>query len=130
MNAKSLIAAPLLFLTVACQQESRAQDSKAQAAPNMPKKRYSKSGYDITPLAKERIAELAKALTPEQRRVTLQAGTEPAFCGDLLPNKQKGIYVCVLGGLPLFKSGAKFESGTGWPSFFEPFDKDHVVERV
>jgi peptide methionine sulfoxide reductase msrA/msrB len=96
----------------------------------MAMKRYSKSGYDITPLSKERIQELAKPLTEEQRRVVLAAGTERAFCGDLVDNKQKGIYVCVLGGLPLFRSGSKFESGTGWPSFTEPFDTDHIVENV
>jgi peptide-methionine (R)-S-oxide reductase len=46
----------------------------------------------------------------------------------LLDNKQPGVYVCRLCGLPLFRSDAKFESGTGWPSFFQPFDPDHVAE--
>lgn len=56
----------------------------------------------------------------------LDHGTEPPFCGGLLDNKQTGTYACRLCGLPLFRSSAKFESGTGWPSFFEPFDPDHI----
>ncbi len=115
------------------------QESNASTAPNgkdvpMPTRtanatpRYSKSGFDVTPLEKSAILELAKKLTPEQWNVTQDAGTERAFCGGLLENKEKGIYVCVVCGLPLFRSTAKFESGTGWPSFFEPFDKAHITE--
>ena len=92
--------------------------------------RYSKSGYDISPLSKAQIAEIVKTLTPDQVRVTQHAGTEPPFCGKLEHQKEPGIYVCVVGGLPLFKSNAKFDSGTGWPSFFAPIDPDHVVEKV
>jgi peptide methionine sulfoxide reductase msrA/msrB len=110
-----------------------AQTAHPSAPGDQPMKKapkYSRSGYDLTPLSKERIAEIVKTLTPEQRRVTQDAGTEPAFCGNLVDNHQNGIYVCVVGGLPLFRSTAKFDSGTGWPSFFEPFDPDHVIERV
>jgi peptide methionine sulfoxide reductase msrA/msrB len=92
--------------------------------------RYSKSGYDITPLSKAEIAEIVKTLTPDQVRVTQDQGTEPPFCGKLEHHKEPGIYVCVVGGLPLFKSTAKFDSGTGWPSFFAPIDPEHVVEKV
>jgi len=86
----------------------------------------SRSAYDITPLAQERIEELAKSLSPEDAKIILRKGTEPAFCGNLLDNKKEGIYVCKLCGLPLFASGHKFNSGTGWPSFFAPFDRDHI----
>ena len=58
----------------------------------------------------------------------LNHGTEPAFCGGLLNEKKDGVYSCRLCGLPLFRSKSKFESGTGWPSFYEPFDKDHIRE--
>jgi peptide-methionine (R)-S-oxide reductase len=58
----------------------------------------------------------------------LDQGTEPAFCGDLLDHKRDGTYVCRLCGLPLFRSAAKFRSGTGWPSFYEPFDPAHLDE--
>jgi peptide-methionine (R)-S-oxide reductase len=60
--------------------------------------------------------------------VILHQGTEPAFCGGLLKEKAAGVYHCRLCGLPLFRSVAKFESGTGWPSFFAPFDPAHVAE--
>jgi len=90
--------------------------------------RRSKSGYDLTPLPPEQVRELAKALTPEERHIILDHGTEPPFCGTLLNNKEAGMYVCRLCALPLFKSGTKFESGTGWPSFYEPFDKEHIAE--
>jgi peptide-methionine (R)-S-oxide reductase len=86
----------------------------------------SASGYDVTPLPDDRIAELAKVLTPEEKHVILHQGTERAFCGVFLDNKKPGVYTCRLCGLPLFASDAKFESGTGWPSFFRPFDPAHV----
>lgn len=84
------------------------------------------SGYEIVPLAKGEIAELAKTLSAEERRVLLEHGTERPFCGLLLEIKEEGIYACRLCGLPLFRSGAKFDSGTGWPSFTAPFDPDHI----
>ncbi|HEY8540363.1 MAG TPA: peptide-methionine (R)-S-oxide reductase MsrB [Steroidobacteraceae bacterium] len=90
----------------------------------------SASGYDLRPLSPARREELAASLTPEERRVLLHQGTEPPFCGTLLHNKQPGLYACRLCGLPLFKSNAKFESGTGWPSFYEPFDPDHIRELL
>ncbi len=86
----------------------------------------SRSAHDIARLSKERVEELAKALTPEEARVLLRKGTEPAFCGDLTDNKKEGTYLCRLCGLPLFSSSAKFDSGTGWPSFSRPYDVDHV----
>lgn len=87
----------------------------------------SRSGYDVTRLSRERVEELAKGLTAEEARVLLKKGTEPAFCGTLLDNKKEGTYCCRLCGLPLFSSDSKFDSGTGWPSFFRPFDRDHVA---
>lgn len=86
----------------------------------------SASGYDLSPLSPERIDALAAGFTPEEKHVILHQGTERPFCGLLLDNKKPGTYVCRLCGLPLFASNAKFNSGTGWPSFFQPFDTDHV----
>jgi len=91
---------------------------------------YSKSGYDITPLDRKRILELAKNLTSEERRVLFAQGTEKPFCSKMVDNKEKGIYTCRLCGLPLFSSKAKFKSGTGWPSFFQPFDRNHVRNKT
>jgi peptide-methionine (R)-S-oxide reductase len=86
----------------------------------------SASGFDLTPPTAEQRAVLEKALTKEEARVLLHHGTEAPFCGGLLDNKQDGVYACRLCGLPLFRSKTKFESGTGWPSFFAPFDEGHV----
>ena len=88
----------------------------------------SASGYDIAPLSVETIAQLAQDLTAEERQVILDHGTERAFCGTLLNNKQSGVYACRLCGLPLFESNSKFESGTGWPSFTAPYDPQHIRE--
>jgi peptide-methionine (R)-S-oxide reductase len=90
----------------------------------------SASGYDLRPLSETQRAQLASGLSPEERQVLLHQGTERPFCGTLLNNKKDGIYACRLCGLPLFKADAKFESGTGWPSFYQPFDPDHVAELV
>ena len=86
----------------------------------------SESGYDLTPLTQEQIDILAKDLNEEEKRVLLDHGTEPAFCGTLLDNKMEGSYACRLCGLPLFSSKHKFDSGTGWPSFYTPFDTAHL----
>lgn len=94
------------------------------------KPRYSKSSYDITPLPREKVAELAAKLDPESYRITQKAGTEPAFCGNLLDNKKDGVYACVVCGLPLFASAHKFNSGTGWPSFYREFDAEHVRRKA
>jgi peptide-methionine (R)-S-oxide reductase len=92
-----------------------------------PRRERSRSGYDLTPLSEEDREARTATLSPEERRVILHQGTEPPFCGGQLANKQSGVYVCRLCELPLFRSAAKFESGTGWPSFYEPFDPDHVA---
>lgn len=86
----------------------------------------SKSGYDITPLSAERVKSLAKKLTPEEANIILRKDTERPFCGNLLDNKKEGTYACRLCLLPLFSSDAKFTSGTGWPSFYKPFDPAHI----
>lgn len=86
----------------------------------------SAAGYDVAPLTKAQIEEKAAGLTPEERQVLLDHGTEHPFCGTLLDNKLAGVYHCRLCDLPLFSSNAKFDSGTGWPSFFQPFDKEHI----
>ena len=87
----------------------------------------SSSGYDLTPWSPAQREAAATGLTAEERRVILHQGTEPPFCGGLLANKHDGIYECRLCRLPLFRSTAKFDSGTGWPSFYESFDKDHIA---
>ena len=87
------------------------------------------TAFDLTPpTATERDA-ITAGLTEDERHVLLQHGTEAAFCGVFLDNKKEGIYTCRFCGLPLFRSSAKFDSGTGWPSFFAPYDESHI-ERL
>jgi peptide-methionine (R)-S-oxide reductase len=70
--------------------------------------------------------EWRQSLTPEQYRVTRQKGTEPPFTGVYVHAKAKGTYRCVACGAPLFSSDTKFESGSGWPSFWEPIKSEQV----
>jgi peptide-methionine (R)-S-oxide reductase len=74
-------------------------------------------------------AEWRKSLTPEQYRVTRKHGTERAGSSPLNKEKREGTFVCVCCGEPLFASEAKFDSGTGWPSFFKPLDAHAVSEH-
>ncbi len=71
--------------------------------------------------------EWQRLLSPEQYYVTQQKGTEPPFTGEYWKTKQPGVYACVCCGQPLFASETKFESGTGWPSFWTPLDEDAVA---
>ncbi|SBT44438.1 peptide-methionine (R)-S-oxide reductase MsrB [Micromonospora narathiwatensis] len=73
--------------------------------------------------------EAISRLSPDQYRVTQEAGTEPAFDNAYWDNKEPGIYVDVVSGEPLFASTNKFDSGTGWPSFTRPIEPQNVVER-
>jgi methionine-R-sulfoxide reductase len=79
--------------------------------------------------AKPSAEELKKKLTSEQFYVTQQCGTEPAFQNEYWNNHRDGIYVDVVSGEPLFTSLDKFDSGTGWPSFTKPIDKEHVAQK-
>jgi peptide methionine sulfoxide reductase msrA/msrB len=91
---------------------------------------YSKSGYDVAPLPREKIDAIVKTLDPLEVEVTQKAGTERAFTGRYWDEHRKGTYVSVVGGLPLFRSEDKFDSGTGWPSFTKPLDEAHVILKT
>jgi peptide-methionine (R)-S-oxide reductase len=84
------------------------------------------SQFDLRPPSAEQRAQITAGLSPEERTVLLEHGTEAAFCGVFLDNHKVGIYTCRFCGLPLFRSNAKFDSGTGWPSFFRPYDESHI----
>jgi peptide-methionine (R)-S-oxide reductase len=84
---------------------------------------------DASPQARPSDAELRDRLTPEQYHVTQQAGTERAFTGRYWDCHDEGIYRCVVCGTGLFSADTKFESGTGWPSFWAPL-ADDVVENI
>lgn len=74
--------------------------------------------------------EWKETLTPEQFRVTRKGGTERAFTGEYWNSKEKGVYRCVCCGAPLFSSETKYDSGTGWPSFWAPVDPEVVKEEA
>lgn len=73
--------------------------------------------------------ELKKRLTPDQYRVTQEKGTEPPFTGKFYHHHDDGTYTCVVCGEPLFDSETKYESGSGWPSFYQPVSKEGVDEH-
>lgn len=74
-------------------------------------------------------AEWKKLLTPAQYHIMRERGTEPAFTCAVEEKKGPGIYSCAACDLPLFDSSAKFESGTGWPSYFQPYAEGNIIER-
>ena len=92
---------------------------------------FNKQGQLVGPVEVPKVtktdAEWRAQLTPEQYQIARGKGTERAFCGTLLDNKRHGVYACVCCGLPLFSSTGKFNSGTGWPSFFQPVAEENVA---
>jgi methionine-R-sulfoxide reductase len=102
--------------------------------PTVKVKVFNRSGQLVGPIEMPKVikpdAVWEAELTPAQYQIARAKGTEPAFCGNLLDNKQAGIYKCVCCGLPLFSSDSKFHSGTGWPSFFQPVAEENVIEHV
>jgi peptide methionine sulfoxide reductase msrA/msrB len=99
----------------------------------IPVKVFNTRGELIGPISVPKLEltndQWRKRLSPEQFRILRNQGTERAFCGNLLDNKQSGVYSCAGCGLPLFASDAKFHSGTGWPSFFQPIAAENVAQR-
>jgi peptide-methionine (R)-S-oxide reductase len=84
------------------------------------------STFDLTPPTDEQFRSLVADLDEEEKHVLLEHGTEAPFCGVFLTEKRDGAFTCRLCGLPLFSGGTKFESGTGWPSFTQPFAEGHL----
>lgn len=94
---------------------------------------FNSSGRLVGPVDSPKVElsddEWRKKLTGEQFQIARGKGTERAFCGTLLDNKLEGVYSCICCGLPLFSSEAKFNSGTGWPSFFQPVAAENVATQ-
>jgi methionine-R-sulfoxide reductase len=111
----------LLFL-------NRAHGQSPTPTPAQSSSMTTPSSNDQT-AAKPSPEEIKKKLTPEQYRVTQQCGTEPPFRNEFWDNHRAGIYVDVVSGEPLFTSLDKFDSGSGWPSFTKPIDKNNVVQK-
>ena len=97
-------------------------------------KLLNRQGQVVGPISVPRVektdAEWRAQLTPAQYRIARAQGTEHPFCGTLLDNKLQGVYACVCCRLPLYTSRAKFNSGTGWPSFFEPIADENIATHV
>ena len=95
---------------------------------------FNNGGELVGPVKSRKVVktdeEWKAQLTPEQFKVLRKEGTERAFCGTLLDNKKEGVYACAACGLPLYASDTKFNSGTGWPSFFQPISPGNVAELV
>jgi peptide-methionine (R)-S-oxide reductase len=113
-----LAGADATFAAAAAEQSGKAAKQSEPSAPQQ-KLRLLRSN-----------SEWKRVLTPEQYRVTREKGTEPAFSGEYWNTKDKGTYRCVCCGAPLFSSDTKFESGTGWPSFYQPADQKSIKEHT
>jgi peptide-methionine (R)-S-oxide reductase len=87
-------------------------------------------GYIMTKKVVKSDEEWRKQLSPDEYRITRKQGTEPSFSGATWNNHEKGIYRCVCCGNDLFSSDHKYDSGTGWPSFWKPIAPENVSERV
>lgn len=119
-----------LFSFVSCNQAQKSDVLQKPTAKNVPQPTLtSLNGEKLEPIVKTE-EEWKKELTTETFQVMRKAGTERAFTGKYWDNHEKGIYTCAACGLPLFSSETKFESGTGWPSFWQPIRKAHVVDKV
>jgi peptide-methionine (R)-S-oxide reductase len=89
-----------------------------------------KRDFETLPKIIKTDEEWKKILTPEQYKITVKEGTEKPFSNKYDTNKETGIYKCVRCGTDLFISDTKFDSGTGWPSFFKPVSMNNVIERT
>lgn len=87
-------------------------------------------GFNSESFKKPTDAEIQQMLTPEQYKVTQKEGTERPFKNEFNENKKAGIYVDIVSGEPLFSSLDKYDSGTGWPSFTKPIEKNAIVTKV
>ena len=130
---KSLLSLCLLgaALAVACapaQGSGGADQPAATAGASGPGAAASKEPWRM--FKKPSDEQLRTQLSKMQYDVTQHEGTEPPFRNEFWDNHEEGLYVDVVSGEPLFSSREKFESGTGWPSFYEPLDKSNVVEKT
>jgi peptide-methionine (R)-S-oxide reductase len=126
----SIVLFALALLLVAVRGELSAGFQPKGAAKQIKVYSAQTKGIIMVDKVKKTEAEWKKQLTPEQFEVTRKKGTERAFSGALWNNHEKGIYQCICCGNDLFSSDTKFESGTGWPSFWAPIAKENVKREA
>ena len=138
-DRRSFLLTAMAFLAAtACKGDARSANRPGGAKPREARQirvvEFSDSGTRIGIVTTEKVIksdeEWKRQLTPEQFAVTREKGTEMAFTGKYFKLHDQGIYRCVCCGNALFSSDTKFESGTGWPSFWAPIAKENVVEET
>jgi methionine-R-sulfoxide reductase len=130
---RSLLSGLILFLAAGCvlwlQAKPMSRELPSQVTVRFLDANGNPGPPQNTPTVQKSEEEWKAILPPEVFRILRSHGTERPFCGTLLDNKESGVYFCAGCDLPLFRSESKFDSGTGWPSFFEPFAKENVGEQ-
>jgi len=129
MNIRNVLTSVMaLFVFLSCNQAQEGEMDKSSATAE--DRVFLSLEGDTLDYVEKSTETWQEELSPTAFRVLRQSGTERAFTGELLENKEKGVYTCAGCGLALFTSTSKFKSGTGWPSFFEPIRADHVWEKT
>lgn len=126
MNVRFAGTAVMLCAVLAVCALATAENVRPRASGAIRVWSVEKKGYIMTERVTKSDEEWEKLLTPEQFKVTRRKGTERAFANAYWNNHEKGVYQCVCCGLDLFSSAAKFESGTGWPSFSAPVAPENI----
>jgi methionine-R-sulfoxide reductase len=137
-NMRTVVAAALLAAAQSGCTRGEAAGDAATSTPRQPAMIQARfldekgmpGPLTSTPKVVKTDAEWKKQLTTNEYAIARGKGTEPAFCGAFFDQHKPGVYECVCCGLPLFTSEAKYDSGTGWPSFFQPVARENVVTQA
>lgn len=119
----TVTAAAMIVVAASC------RDKNQPSADNVQMQTVKQESGNMTDRVEKSDEQWRKELTPEQYKITRQCGTEPAFSGEYYNFKGQGKYLCVACGNELFDSDTKYESGTGWPSFYQPADSNNIEEK-
>jgi len=120
----------LFTLLTVCSMYISCQTTPTQGIDKIPAIKWTAQVPDHIERVEKTESEWQKELSDIEYYVIRKKGTERPYTGDLLHNKEKGVYVCRACGLPLFASDTKFKSGTGWPSYFEPIKEEFIKEET